>query len=298
VRRSLVALLAALALACGPARPFVDLSQLEPVAIQVPQQNPVRIAVASVVTPARAFETYRQLMDYLARKLGRPVEMVQRASYAETNELVRTGRVDLAMVCSGAYVEGERDFGLMLVAAPQVRGEIVYYSLVIARKDSSFVTLQDLRGRSFAFTDPLSNTGYLVPTYYLARSGTSPAEFFGRFVFTYSHDNSVRAVAEGWVDAAAVDSLVYRAMVEADPSLASRLKVVERYGPYGIPPVVASPKADPATVAAIRDLLLHMADDAEGSSVLDKLGIDRFVSVEPSLYDEVRSMAREVRWRR
>ncbi len=296
VVRIAAALLVVLVTACAQHGPFVDLSQLEPVDVQVPQTAPVRVAVASVVTPARGFRTYQALVDYLARKLGRPVEMVQRASYAETNELVRTGRVDVAMVCSGAYVEGERDFGLMLVAAPQVRGETVYYSLLIARKDSPFRSLADLRGHSFAFTDPLSNTGYLVPTYQLARMGTSPAQFFSRFFFTYSHDNSIMAVVEGSVDAAAVDSLVYEALVDEDPALGAKVKVLERYGPYGIPPVVASPRADPEVVAAVRQALLQMAEDPEGSRVLLKLGIDRFVSVEPALYQQVRAMARAVKW--
>ncbi len=170
-----------------------------------------------------------------------------------------------------------------------------YYSLIIGQRDSPFEKLRDPKGHSFALTDPLSNTGYLVPAYELRRLDTTPDAFFGRFAFTYSHDNSIRAVAEGWVDAAAVDSLVYVAALEQEPALAGRVKVLERYGPFGIPPV-ASPKADRATVDALREVLLEMGDDPEGSRVLRNLGIDRFVSVDPSLYDSVRDMAREVRW--
>lgn len=74
---------------------------------------------------------YPELVAYLGRRLGRPAELVQGKTYAEINDLVRTGDVTLALVCTNAYLEGREDFGMEALVVPQVAGETVYYSYLI-----------------------------------------------------------------------------------------------------------------------------------------------------------------------
>ena len=88
------------------------------------------------------------------------------------------------------------------LVVPEVNGIPLYYSYLIVRADAPFRSLADLRDRTFAFSDPLSNSGRLVPVYQLALMGETPESFFGRYIFTYAHDNSIKAVAENLVDAA------------------------------------------------------------------------------------------------
>lgn len=159
--------------------------------------QPLRVAVAAIISPKGTLESYRPLVAYLGARLGRPGELVQRRTYAETNELVRRGEVDVAFVCTRAYVMGRREFGMQLLAIPEVHGQQVYYSVVIVRADSPFRRVEDLRGATFAFTDPLSNTGHLYPVYLVYRMGYRPEEFFKQTFFTYSHDNAIRAVDRG-----------------------------------------------------------------------------------------------------
>ena len=159
-----------------------------------------------------------------------------------------------------------------------------------APADRGAGSLADLRGRVFAFSDPMSNTGWLAPTYALARLGESPEAFFRRTIYTYSHDNSIRAVADHLVDGAAVDSLVFESSVDRWPELKRRLRVVDRFGPYATPPVVAGPGLAGAREARLRALLLERADDPEGRRILDDLEIDSFTLLEDRAYDGVREM--------
>lgn len=147
--------------------------------------------------PKGTVESYQSLLDYLSAQLHRPVESVQRRTYAEVNDLVESGDVDVAFVCTSAYIAGYDRFGMELLAAPQVNGETVYYSLLIVPVDSPAQTLADLRGKVFAFTDPMSNTGRMYPTFLVNQLGNTPEEFFTRTFFTYSHDDAIRAVADG-----------------------------------------------------------------------------------------------------
>ncbi len=112
---------------------------------------PLRIAIAAVISPQGSAESYALLLEYIGEKLGRPVERIQRGSYAEVNDLVRTGEVDLSFVCTSSYIIGKRDFGMQLLAAPLVDGEAVYHSQLIVPADSPAETLDDLRGTVFAF---------------------------------------------------------------------------------------------------------------------------------------------------
>jgi len=262
---------------------------------RAPGRLPLRVAVAAVVSPKVTLDSYRGLLDYLAMRLDRPVELLQRPTYAEINALVRSGQADVAFVCGGAYVEAQRDFGMELLAAPQVNGEALYHSYLIAPANSSIQSLEDLRGKRFAFTDPLSHTGHVVIQYRLHEKGESPETFFGEIIFTYSHDNSIRAVAGGLVDGASVDSLVYDLLIGLEPELAERTRIVETSPAYGIPPVVVHPDLSPDLKSQLRDALLDMANDSDGRHALAELHIDRFVHTNPANYGTIRHMAAVVR---
>ncbi len=155
----ILSLLALLLVSCSRASyPRVSLAESDAPAptanANAPRKLPLRLAVATVISPQATLEAYGPLLDYLSLKLERPVNLIQRNTYAEINELIRSGGADLAFVCGGAYVEGQREFGMELLVAPEVRGETVYYSYIIVPSDSPAQRFADLRGLTFGFTDP------------------------------------------------------------------------------------------------------------------------------------------------
>jgi phosphonate transport system substrate-binding protein len=251
----------------------------------------LRVAIAAVISPKETLASYDALLRYLERRLDQPIELVQRPTYAEVNDLIRAGGIDLAFVCTYAYVLGRSDGSMELLVVPEVRGQTVYYSYLIVPATSPARSLADLRGKVFAFTDPLSNSGKLVPQYQLAQMGETPETFFQRYIYTYSHDKAIRAVAEGLVDGAAVDSLVYEYMLLKAPELATKVKVIAKSDPYGIPPVVVPPRLSSRLKDGLRNLFLHMDEDPEGRSILQELMIDRFTVIPDSAYESVRSIA-------
>jgi phosphonate transport system substrate-binding protein len=285
--------LALLAAACSSGAATIDFSQVEeqPTAqAAVPSGDTIRMAVAPVLSPLPTFTLYQQFADYLGDKLGRPVELVQGKTYAEINDLVKSGDVALALVCTNPYLQGQQDFGMELLVAPLVGGEPYYYSLLIVGRDLDASSLEDLRGKTFAFSDPLSNTGRLAPLYQLALRGETPESFFSRSIFTYSHDNSIRSVADRIVDGAAVDSLVYDYLQASEPDTMAKVKVIEKWGPFGINPVVVNPGLDPQLKAQFRDVFLDMDKDNRGRELLAQFRIDRFIVPDDSIYDSVREM--------
>jgi phosphonate transport system substrate-binding protein len=269
----------------------VDLNELQPLPTPADQQAvPLRVAIAAVISPKGTLESYSPFLSYLEAKLNRPIELVQRRTYLEVNDLIEHGEVDLAFVCTSAYVEGHNTFGMELLAAPQVDGKTTYNSYLIVPADSAAQSMSDLRGAVFAFTDPISLSGRVYPTYLVHQLGSTPEEFFARTFFTYSHDEAIRAVAGGVADGAAVDSLVYEYAIARDPSLTEKVKVIHISPDFGIPPVVVSPFTRPQVKEELQSLLLGMADDPAARQALTAIGIERFTLLDDSAYDGVREL--------
>jgi phosphonate transport system substrate-binding protein len=106
-----------LAACARPAYPVVNL-RASPQPTLTPTfplpRSPLRVAVAAILSPRTTYRVYENLAAYLEERLGEPVEVTQRATYAETNELIRTRQVDLGFVCTGAYIQGHQEFGMEL----------------------------------------------------------------------------------------------------------------------------------------------------------------------------------------
>lgn len=274
---------------------YIDLSERKPLPAIAPAEIvPLRLAVAAIISPQGTAESYAELASYLGERLHRPVELVQRRTYAEVNDLIARHSVDLAFVCTSAYIDGKDDFGMKLLVAPEIGGQVTYHSALIVPAASRAREMADLRGAVFAFTDPMSFTGRVYPTYLLREMGAEPAGFFARTFFTYSHDRAIEAVATGVADGAAVDSLVLDYAIRRNPALQDQLRIIHRSPPFGIPPVVVPPDLAARQQVLLYELLLAMDKDAEGAQILALLGIDRFVPIDDSVYDGVRRLIAQV----
>jgi phosphonate transport system substrate-binding protein len=270
----------------------VDLEKRE---VTRPAEKPshgksLRIAIGGMITPKEGFTYYRKFLDYVSEKLHMDVVLVDRESYAEVNNLLRTGAVDIAFVCGGPYVDGHKEFGMELLVAPVAYGEAAYYSYIIVAKDSPIYRFEELRGKKFAFTDPMSNSGKLVPTYMLARINETPDTFFKSYIFTQSHDKAIKTVALGIVDGAAVDSLIWEYENGKNPEFTSMTRIVKRSPPYGIPPVVVRPGLDPELKETLKTIFLNAHNDRKGRELLSNMKIDKFISVSDEAYDSIREM--------
>ncbi len=296
MKKTLLLIFVVLLVSCSPISETqvagsVDLNDLQPLPTPAGHDAvPLRVAVAVVISPKGTVQSYAPLLLYLEEKLNRPVVLVQRKTYMEVNDLIEHGEVDVAFVCTSAYVEGHDTFGMELLAAPQVNGGTIYNSVLIVPNSSAAQSMSDMRGKVFAFTDPISLSGRVYPTYLVHELGFTPEEFFARTFFTYSHDEAIRAVASGVADGAAVDSLVYEFAIARDPTLADKLRIIHRSPDFGIPPVVVSPFTRPQVKIDLQTLLLEMSNDPAAKDALASIGVEDFVLIDDSAYDGVREL--------
>jgi phosphonate transport system substrate-binding protein len=231
-------------------------------------------------------ELLARLQAYLEGSLGRPVKLVTRRTYQEITSLLISGQLDAAWICGFPLVAFQPR--LTLAAVPVWRGKPLYQSYLITGADRVAGGLEDLRGDIHAFSDPDSNSGWLVTAAELANRDVTPDRFFRRTFFTWGHRNIVRAVASGLADSGSVDGYVYEVMRETEPALIERTRVVKASEWLPFPPVAfAASAAGSAMATRLRAALTGMADDAGGRAVLRMLRLDGFRPGDMALYEPI-----------
>jgi phosphonate transport system substrate-binding protein len=211
--------------------------------------------------------------------------MVLRPSYSDVRRLLEEKKVDLAFVCTGTYIMCSRENSAELLVVPEFKNNFKYQCFFIARADSAIEKIEDLRGKRFAFTDPESNTGCMVPTWAVRQYGVEPESYFGNIVYTGSHDRSIHAVVDGVTDGAGVDSLVFYSFVKTYPEMKTSLRVIWKSEVFGAPPIIAPKGLEESIEAKLCDIFLSMSEDAQGQRILDGLDIEHFRKPRADEYD-------------
>ena len=239
-------------------------------------------------------ELISKLKNYLSRQTGREVQLVQRRTYEEITALLLSGQLTAAWICGYPLVQYQDK--LALVAVPLWREQPLYSSYLIIPAGREAADIDDLRGDLHAFSDPNSNSGYLVTAALLAEKGLKPEGFFRDTIFTYGHRNVVRAVASGLAQSGSVDGYVWEVMSSLEPELTSRTMVIRKSELLGFPPVAClAAQTNSTDVELIRKGLLSMANDPEGRAILYLLKLDGFSEEPQSLYDPIAAKMQLIR---
>lgn len=229
--------------------------------------------------------------SYLEARLSQPVVFVQRGTYREVIDLLFSESVDVAWLCGFPFVLYPQR--IRLVAVPSYQGRPLYQSyLIVPGADRSTELIVQLRSRVFAYSDPLSNSGYLVPRAELIRAGEVPEQFFRRTFFTFGHRKVVQAVQAGLADAGAVDGYVWDTLLRQQPTAVEGLRIAWRSPHYGFPPVVARASLESDRVQLISEALQNMPRSERGRYLLQRLNIDGFQRADDGLFDGIRALVR------
>lgn len=253
----------------------------------------LKFAISGMISPKETYVSYIELIKYLEKKLNLTIEFIQKRTYKEVNDGIFNGELDFAMICSGAYVDLSSSIPLDIIAVPQCNGVPFYRAYIITNKNSNITTFEKIKGKNFAFTDPLSNTGKLYPTKRVKELGSIPEKFFSDITYTYAHDNSINLVNRGIVEGASVDGLVYDFLAKNYPSQVSNVNVIERSENFGIPPIICKLNTN-LDIHSLRKVLYEMNNDSLGNSILRKLNIDKFIPGYDTLYNSIRTYKEQV----
>lgn len=254
--------------------------------------KPLHLVLTPSQKPTDLIAAGEEFGQTLAKLAGMPVRVTVASDYAAVIEALRNRTADLAFVHPGGYVLANREAGATIVAKNLWHGKTSFTARLYVRKDSGFKTLEDLRGRTMAFVDPASSSGYIYPMVLLIQRGLvrnrDPKTFFREVVFAGSHDAGMRALLNGHVDALASFDLA-REQYLKDPAERERITWVAETPPIPEAGIAARAGLDPAVAEKVRAALLQIRGPAHASLLKRLYDIDGFEPADDREYDPVRA---------
>ncbi len=263
--------------------------------INATQSEVLRFAITSAVASDPSFNTYRELTGYVAKRIGRKSVFISGLSYTEVDNLFLKGNVDVGFLCNAHFARRRSAVGFVPIAAPIITGhdKPKFKVYIIVHKDSGLKSLDDLRGRSVDFADPLSTTS-IYAAYALRKKNATIKSYFDKAIYSGSHDMTIQLVANKLVDAGFIDGHIWDYHDRMQPLYSSRTKVIHKSSEFTIPPVVVSRTTPVALRMKLRDILLSMHKDPAGRAILEKLRIEKFVAIKDNDYEDVTRMYKMV----
>jgi phosphonate transport system substrate-binding protein len=255
-------------------------------------QSSLHLVLTPSQKPTDLLATGEEFARVLGTLVGIPVRVTVASDYAAVIEALRNRSADLAFVHPGGYVLASREAKARIVAKNLWHGKSSFTSRIYVRRDAGIKTVEDLRGRTIAFVDPASSSGYIYPMVLLIKRGLvtnrDPRTFFKEVVFSGAHDASMRALLNGHVDAIASFDMA-REQYLKDPAERERLIFVAETEPIPEAGITARDGLDPAVVARVRAALLQIRGPAHAPLLKRLYDIDGFEAAEDHEYDPVRA---------
>lgn len=255
-------------------------------------QERLRIGLTAVILADQAAFLARWA-DYLSLQLDALVTFTSRDRYQAVHELLSNGQIDAAWTCGYPYVRFQSQ--LQLLAVPLYQGKPLYQSYLIRPLggDVNVRGWADMAGKVFAYSDPLSNSGWLVAQGEFAAAGIAQKDLKRSF-FAHGHRNVADAVASRLADAGSIDGYVWETMRLQGMPGAMQTEVIWKSRLHGFPPLVAAAGTEPAKLDALRRSLIGMPNHEAGRALLKSLNLDGFIAGQPSIFDSIRQLARSV----
>jgi len=233
-------------------------------------------------------ERFEPLIEYLENTLEIEIEASSATEYIGVITAMQNDQIDFAYFGPKSYIEAANIAGAQaLVKEINTHGEPGYHAIITARRDSGMRTLEDARGKDFAFVTQNSTSGYLVPTVGIhERTGMMPEEFFGEIRFTGSHGNAVQAVLRGDVPVAATNEFDLQAMARSGSVDKTQLVTLWRSELIPASVIAARRELPESLKAAVRDAIIRFSD--ERPRALREMSRGGFVPAKDSDYDVTR----------
>jgi len=230
--------------------------------------------------------TFSPILDYLHHQTGIRMDLVIVPDYSKLAERMKTNDIDIGIFSPFAYVEGVKCSNVRIFASQLKNGRPSYQGLIITKKDSNIKLLSDLKGKTFAFVDPKSTSGYIYPRVMLIEKGYNPAIFFKETVFAGTHDSALQRVLSGRCDAGAV----FEDIVSSD--LKDKLSIIARTDKIPYDAYTARPGISDHVIQLIQKELISLDQTSEihGRKVLTGQ-FNGFIIADDKNYDSVRKMS-------
>jgi phosphonate transport system substrate-binding protein len=247
----------------------------------------LRLGVIPVEGGADTVERFKPVTDQLTKILGIPVETVSASDYAGVITAMAHNNIEFAYFGPKSYTDAaEKANAQAMVAEMDANGNPGYYGIIITRKDSGITTMEQAKGKQFAFTDPNSTSGFLVPNVLFARDmKVKPQDYFKEVKFSGSHGASIVGVHKGTIEVASTNNIDLQRAIEKGVCSKDDFNVLWTSDLIPGAPMCARSDLPETLKAAFAGALMQLNGD---KASLEKLGIGGYAYTDDKVYDIIR----------
>jgi len=253
----------------------------------------LRVGAIPAEDAQKTREAYKPLTDYLEKKTGLPVELFVATDYAGVVEAMRSKKLDIAMFGPFSYIlaADKANAGAFVVETRKGTGNS-YKSIIVANPNIGINSLEDLKGHSFAFVDPASTSGNLIPRSIFTSKAIDPEKDFKSVIYAGGHDAAELAVKNRKVDAAADDDITYNLMKAQGMLSDQDVKII-----YTSEPIPGSPWAWRKDLPSelkdkLKEAFLNVAKDDPQALGAYGGAVEGYVETNDANYNVIRETAK------
>jgi phosphonate transport system substrate-binding protein len=255
-------------------------------------QQVLRVSMIPTTDPSKAIREMQPLTDYLGKRTGTKVEITIPTNYAAVVEALVNDQVDIAHLGGFTYVQASKRAGVVPLA--QRERDRNFHSNFVTRVASPIQSLADLKGHSFAFGDVNSTSGHLMPEFFMREASVEP-DVIAKAVYTGGHDATLLAVANGKIDAGALDEAVFQRLTSGGKVDPATVRIFYTTPPFLDYVWVARKALDPKLAQSVKEafLALDPKDADQKAKILDPLAATRYMPADDASYDKLRKAAQQ-----
>ncbi|MGC8863140.1 MAG: phosphate/phosphite/phosphonate ABC transporter substrate-binding protein [Armatimonadota bacterium] len=260
-------------------------------------QNPIKMALVPSLDTRKLIKSGEKLAQLLKKQTGLTFQVTVPTSYAAVVSAMGAGKVDVGWLSPLPYVIAHDQYGVRVILRTVRNKSDKYWSFIIARTDTGINKLEDLKGKRFAYGDPVSTSGCLYARDLIRSKGYDPDKFFSNVIYAGAHDKVVMAVYNKQVDGGAIYGGVAtdarEKVADTIKDVMKKTKVIAKSAEIPNDTVSVSKNLPEDITRRIAEGLMKVAASDEGRvAVMTLYGIDGFVRAKDSDYDSVRKVAK------
>lgn len=257
-----------------------------------PSEKKLTIGMIPIKDANEMKEEFESIRLYLEEQLHMSVEVAVVDHYVELIEQMKQGNIDIGWYGAFSYIAAERELELRpLVAEERKDTGRFYQSLIITKRDSDIQSIQDLKGKQFAFVDAGSTSGFVIPYALFVSRSIDYKTFFSKIHYSNMHEQVPFDILEGTVDAGTISSIWFEQMDQENKIDKEDFKVIWKSN--HIPGLLFAARSDlnEDTAEQFKQAMFSLHNTIpEQLNIFDQ-GIEKYVEVDDAEYNSIRNIA-------
>jgi phosphonate transport system substrate-binding protein len=254
----------------------------------------LHLGIVPFETGEELLKDIQPLLNVIEKGMEMEVQPVVAADYTGVVEALKNKQLDAAFLSPASYVLAQQEANVRIIVKSQRNGSAYYYGAIIVRNDSSIKTLQDLKGKTFSFGDPISTTGHIFARKMMLEAGINPDADLDKVVYSGSHDSTILAVLNKKVDAGATYADDNQGKSSAwsrflSPQDQKKIRVLTYTEPIPSDSICVSQDFSQALTDRLQKTILDYSASDEGKALIKRLyHFDGYVKASDADYQSIR----------